>query len=290
MENNNNKLAVRNQISTIRFASFKGREIAEAATQDTPIGKLTNDEPIRQSLRYVFALIGLKAENLPTEIQKMVLLEFIQTELKLFTPTEIKLAFRMAVAGELNVELSHFQNFNAMYLANVMNAYREKRGAALTELNQKMTLAETKREPTEAEKIATFWGYVDGVIMSIWDQFVKTKRMDWSRVYGSDHVFLTLEKMELINLTVAEKNAILAEAETQVKQKLELEQPESRDRAREIRKLRDALSEGQVPQSVQQQIVTRARQISVEQLFHNMINSNIDFRQTIESIKSNQHE
>ncbi len=283
-------MVVRNPISTIQFASFKGREIAEAATQDTTIRELTDDEPIRQSLRYVFALIGLKAENLPTDIQKMVLLEFIQTELKTFTPAEIKLAFKMAVAGELNVELSHFQNFNAMYLANVMNAYKEKRGAALIEMNNKLKALEPKKEPTEAERIASFWDYVENYIGPRWDQFVKTKRIDWVHVFGSDHLFLTLEKLELINLTIAEKNEIMKIAESQVKAKLENERPESRDRAREIRQLRDALSEGLTPQSLQTQIVTRARQIAVEQLFQSMLDSNMDFHQTIQSIKSNGYE
>jgi len=290
MENNNNKMVVRNPISTIQFASFKGREIAEAATQDTPIRNLIDDEPIRQSLRYVFALIGLKAENLPTDIQKMVLLEFIQTELKQFTPEEIKLAFRMAVAGELNVEISHFQNFNAMYLANVMNAYKEKRGAALIEMNNKLKALEPKTEPTEAERIASFWDYVENYIGPRWDQFTKTKRIDWINVFGSDHMFLTLEKMGLIQLSIADKNEIMKIAEPQVKQRLESERPESRDRAREIRQIRDALSDGLTPQSIQQQFVTRARQIAVERLFQSMLESNIDFRETIQSIKSNQYE
>jgi hypothetical protein len=291
MSNNNNKTVVRNPISTIQFASFKGREIAEAATQDTPIRDLTNDEPIRQSLRYVFALIGLKAENLPTDVQKIVLLEFIQTELKHFTPEELKLAFRMAVAGELNVEISHFQNFNAVYLANVMNAYKEKRGLALTEMNQKLKALEPKKEPTEAEQIAAFWEYMEQFVGSKFEQYRTNKRIDWENVFGSDHMFIQLEKLGIIHLTINRKNEIMKIAETQVKTQWENERSQSRDRVREIRQLREALAEGlKPPQNFQQKVVTRARELAIEQTFASMLESNIDFKETIQSIKSNQYE
>jgi len=284
-------MVVRNPISTIQFASFKGREIAEAATQDTPIRDLIDDEPIRQSLRYVFALIGLKAENLPTDVQKIVLLEFIQTELKHFTPEELKLAFRMAVAGELNVEISHFQNFNAMYLSNVMNAYKEKRGAALIEMNQKLKAMEPKKEPTEAEQIAAFWEYMEQFVGSKFEQYRTTKQIDWDKVFGSDHMFIQLEKLGIIHLTVDRKNEIMKIAETQVKTQWENERSQSRDRVREIRQLREALAEGlKPPQNFQQKVVTRARELAIEQTFASMLESNIDFKETIQSIKSNQYE
>lgn len=284
-------MVVRNPISTIQFASFKGREIAEAATQDTPIRDLIDDEPIRQSLRYVFALIGLKAENLPTDIQKIVLLEFIQTELKHFTPEELKLAFRMAVAGELNVEILHFQNFNAVYLSNVMNAYKEKRGAALTEMNQKLKALEPKKEPTEAEQIAAFWDYMEQFVGSKFEEYRTTKRIDWDKVFGSDHMFIQLEKLGIIHLSVQTKNEIMKIAETQVKNQWENERSQSRDRVREIRQLREALAEGlKPPQNFQQKVVTRARELAIEQTFASMLESNIDFKETIQSIKSNQYE
>lgn len=291
MQNNNNTTVVRNPISTIQFASFKGREIAEAATQDTQIQNLVDDESIRQSLRYVFALIGLKAENLPTDIQKVVLLEFIQTELKHFTPEEIKLAFRMAVAGELNVEISHFQNFNAMYLSNVMNAYKEKRGAALTEMNQKLRALEPKKEPTEAEQIAAFWDYMEQFVGSKFEEYRTNKRINWENVFGSDHMFIQLEKLGIIHLTINRKNEIMKIAESQVKTKWENERTKSRDRVRQVRQLREALANGVgSPKSFQQQAVTRAREIAIEETFKSMLDSNIDFNQTIQSIKSNQYE
>jgi hypothetical protein len=291
MSNNNNKVVVRNPISTIQFVTFKGREIAEAATQDTPIRDLTNDEPIRQSLRYVFALIGLKAENLPTDVQKIVLLEFIQTELKHFTPEELKLAFRMAVAGELNVEISHFQNFNAVYLANVMNAYKEKRGLALTEMNQKLKALEPKKEPTEAEKIAAFWEYMEQFVGSKFEQYRTNKRIDWENVFGSDHMFIQLEKLGIIHLTINRKNEIMKIAETQVKTKWENERSNSRDKVRQVRQLREALATGiGSPKNFQQQVITRAREIAIEETFKSMLESNIDFQETVQSIKSNQYE
>ena len=86
-----------------------------------------NDEPIKQVLRYVFTLVGIRADQIPDEIQKAVLIDFIRAELQNFTLPEFKIAFTMAVKGDLNVDPNPFGQFSALYLSNILKAYTRRK-------------------------------------------------------------------------------------------------------------------------------------------------------------------
>jgi len=53
------------------------------------------------------------------------LIQFIQKNYGGHTPDEIRLAFDLAVSGELDVEdVKCYENFSPLYFAQIMNAYR----------------------------------------------------------------------------------------------------------------------------------------------------------------------
>ena len=82
-------------------------------------------EPLKQALRYAMVLVGIKAHNVPNDREKAVLIQFIQKNYGGHTPDEIRLAFDLAVSGELNVEdVKCYENFSPLYFAQIMNAYR----------------------------------------------------------------------------------------------------------------------------------------------------------------------
>lgn len=89
------------------------------------ICQLLDIEPIKQSLRYAFMLVGLRANNLPSEEEKAVLINFILKNYGGHTPEEIRLAFEMAVSGELGIDPNCYENFSVLYFSKIMNAYRE---------------------------------------------------------------------------------------------------------------------------------------------------------------------
>jgi hypothetical protein len=210
----------------MQFRSFNGREIVEAS-RDTQIRNLTDQESIKMSLRYIFTLVGLKSENLPSELQKMVLIEFIESEFAWMTPEEMKLAFKMAVAGKLDVEINHFQNFSSIYFAAVANAYREKRGAALTEYNQKMIDMTTKPHPSDDEKKMMFWGFVDECLLKRWDKFAAGQSIHWPSVAGIEHIFRTMEQLGFV-LENTDKTKIVEIAKGQITDQINREKPETR--------------------------------------------------------------
>jgi hypothetical protein len=276
----------------MQFRSFNGREIVEAS-KDTQIRNLTDQESIKMSLRYIFTLVGLKVENLPSELQKMVLMEFIESEFGWMTPEEMKLAFRMAVAGKLDVEVNHFQNFSPVYFATIANAYREKRGAALTEYNSKIHEMTTKPDPSDDEKKMIFWGFVDECLLKRWDIFANGASLNWQTVAGIEHVFRTMEQLGFI-LNVDDKNKIMDVAKTQITKQIENEKPETRERAREIRSLRESLEAGALAFKQDQNLadITRRRcyELGMDHFFQTFRRQNTDFRAVVENIKNQQYE
>lgn len=276
----------------MQFRSFNGREIVEAS-KDTQIRNLTDQESIKMSLRYIFTLVGLKGENLPSELQKMVLIEFIESEFAWMTPEEMKLAFKMAVAGKLDVEINHFQNFSPIYFATVANAYREKRGAALTEYNQKMLEMTTKPHPSDDEKKMLFWGFVEECLLKRWDTFATGKSIHWPSVAGIEHIFRTMEQLGF-KLSTEDKSKIYEFAKTQITDQINREKPETRERAKEIRTLRESLESGEMAFRQNQNLadITRRRcyELTMEHFFQTFRSQNTDFRAVVEQIKNQQYE
>jgi hypothetical protein len=68
-------------------------------------------------------LVGLRGNNMPTEEEKFVLLNFIRSNFGNQTPEEIKLAFDWAVSGKLNVDAKCYENFSCEYFGRIMKAY-----------------------------------------------------------------------------------------------------------------------------------------------------------------------
>lgn len=78
-------------------------------------------------LRYVYALVGIRAQNLPANEEKAFLHAYIFQHYGNHTPAEIRLAFDMAIQGQLDLEPSEvkcYENFSPMYFATIMRAYR----------------------------------------------------------------------------------------------------------------------------------------------------------------------
>ena len=84
-------------------------------------------EDIKQALRYVMVKIGLRSANWPSEEEKIILIQHIQKNFGNHTIDEIRLAFDMAISGQLDLgasEIACYENFSCLYFSNVMNSYR----------------------------------------------------------------------------------------------------------------------------------------------------------------------
>lgn len=101
-------------------------------------------------------IVGLRAQNYPDEIEKQVLLNFIQEHYGGHTPGEIKLAFEMAILRKLDVDPVCYENFSIAYFAGIMEAYRTW---AREQVNQLPAPELKPREFTRKEKLQLDFDY-----------------------------------------------------------------------------------------------------------------------------------
>lgn len=117
----------------------------------------TNPESILQTINYLYVLLSVKEDNRLNEIEESVLNGLIITSFNSYSLNEIKHAFRLALAGTIDVKL--YSKLDAITLSAVMKAYKKYKD---DKLKQELNRTKTPKMLTEAEKKA------------IEDEFVKT--------------------------------------------------------------------------------------------------------------------
>lgn len=87
--------------------------------------RLRHEEDLKQVLRYAMVLVGLRGNNMPTDEEKFVLLNFIRSNFGNQTPEEIRLAFDLAMSGKFSIDAKCYENFSCEYFGRIMKAYIE---------------------------------------------------------------------------------------------------------------------------------------------------------------------
>lgn len=83
----------------------------------------TDDLNIKQSLMYAMQCIGFDSSRINKEEIEFII-NFLKTNFKFFKTENIRAAFELGVKGELDIEMNHYQNFNTMYVSNVLQSYK----------------------------------------------------------------------------------------------------------------------------------------------------------------------
>lgn len=108
--------------------------------------RMASDETLSEAIKYCMAVVGIRAQNLPTQEEKALLLSFIRRHFAGNTTAEMKLAFDMAAAGKLSIDARAFENFTCIYVASIMEAYRHWASNEVKQLqlddSQKRTVSE----------------------------------------------------------------------------------------------------------------------------------------------------
>lgn len=86
------------------------------------VNEKTNDEII-QTLLYCIELIGFNPENTTSE-SLMLIANYIKNNFQFIDFNEIKEGFEHGIKGELDINLQHYQSFNALYVSNVIQSYK----------------------------------------------------------------------------------------------------------------------------------------------------------------------
>lgn len=78
---------------------------------------------IKQSLMYAMQCIGFDSSRINKEEIEFII-NFLKKNFKFFKTENIRTAFELGVKGELDIEMNHYQNFNTMYVSNVLQSYK----------------------------------------------------------------------------------------------------------------------------------------------------------------------
>lgn len=82
-------------------------------------------ENLKEVLRLCMVKVGLRANNWPQNEEKAVLIAHIVENYGGHTAEEVKLAFDMAISGNLDIDdVNCYENFSCAYFSKIMNAYR----------------------------------------------------------------------------------------------------------------------------------------------------------------------
>ncbi len=78
-----------------------------------------------EAIKYAILKVGIRAANMPVNIEWDVLINHVADNYGKHTPSEIILAFDMAISGKLDVDPVCYENFSCLYFSSIMNAYRK---------------------------------------------------------------------------------------------------------------------------------------------------------------------
>jgi len=163
--------------------------------------RLRHDEDIKQALRYSMILVGLRSNNMPSDEEKFVLINFIRSNFGNLTPEEIKLAFEYAVAGKFNIDAKCYENFSCEYFGRIIKAYNEFAFEETRILRGKSKEIDSLPMPTndilKQQAIETANMYADQL----------RKNSDFKWIYGGlNHLFDILIMVEIIdNIEIQDK-------------------------------------------------------------------------------------
>lgn len=177
------------------------------AINDVKISSATVDE-IKQMLKLVMIKIGLRSQNWPSEEEKFVLREHIVSNFGGHTLREVKLAFEMAIAGHLCVDVNCFENFSCLYFSNIMTAYRSwaKQVHEYMRQSEKPLMIEDKRDLTDSE-------------MQEWvNEWIKDFKQLKSILLIPTILYDWLTEKGEIELTNKEKNILLHETAVSIRE------------------------------------------------------------------------
>lgn len=88
----------------------------------TSSSNISYEQQVKNFLKSLCHQIGVNPDSLPPEQGKKIT-EYIIDNLENFTIYDIAMAVKIGLAGKLDINLSHYQNFSSLYISNLMQSY-----------------------------------------------------------------------------------------------------------------------------------------------------------------------
>lgn len=82
---------------------------------------------VEDMFKVIFVLAGVKKQHIPNQLESLLLYEHLVKQYGNHTLDEMKLAFELAISGELEMpmnEIKTYDNFSVMYVSKILDYYR----------------------------------------------------------------------------------------------------------------------------------------------------------------------
>ncbi len=287
------KVELENQISLLPSGNFKREIVRSAYGPKIRDIRPEKDETIKNALRYIFTLVGLKADNIPDDTQKLVLLNFVRNDLGHYGLEELSIAFHMLLKGELGLseaDAEHYQNFSAKYLSTVMNAYhRTAREKALKKFRQLQLEEDKKSEKlSQADKDAIEKQFFRDSIIDPYKDYLETGVLSFGILpYRIVYEALT-DRLKFIDLSREEKIVIYQEAIATVKSRMN-KPTQDPEKHKEMVALIRRIQEQNFGVVMKDDLVAVSHEISIRNFFEKAKQDGIDIEGMIETFCKENH-
>lgn len=175
--------------------------VAKALSDRRMSEKEVTNEQIKEALRYCMLIVGIRANNMPANEEKQLLVDFVRRTYSGLSVLEIKLAFDMAIADRLELQdWKCYENFSCAYVSTILKAYCKW-------VNQNVKYESNKRE-NEAELTALPPGETDW--SDEWEKIKESARKGAFRgEFITTCIYDWLKRNKMITLSGAERWQLL---------------------------------------------------------------------------------
>ena len=185
----------------------------------------TTNQQIVNKLKYIIVLVG--CDKLPNNEETLILVDFIKNDLKKYYLEEMVLAFKLALKGEIEADLNHYNTFSVNYLCRVMRVYEKWRQKNYKPkqnimINEKNSLSDEEKEQIVKEGLV--------------DEYTHYKLKKEFKSICPQIYLDYLWKNKLIKPTEKEIKDIKTLSETELKSRLDAEKSTSNN-IYEVRKI-----------------------------------------------------
>lgn len=239
-------------------------------------------QEIKKLLGQLFILTGLRKENFPDDLQTGVLIQFIFEDLGQYSPEEIKLAFRLAIKGELNVESNHYQSFSAPYIASIMSGYGKIRSTAIRAIraNENALKIDSKMEHTDQEKKNIRKDYILTCILKPYQHFLKTGGLTFG-ITPMSIIYKTLVgDLKLLNVEPERKKEMYFKAVEMARKTLD-RPVQTMEEHRSLQSLREKVERDGIENAMLADIKSYCYEMAVKEFYHQCKADGIDLEALI---------
>jgi hypothetical protein len=168
-----------------------------------------------------------------TEVELVVICQFIYDNFKRFTLEDIKLAMNWAISGKIDMQFVSTKSINAMYVSKALNQYEEEKRAIVQRIVEAKESYERKRsreekiEVTPKEKAETF----KTLLLDAYNDY----KQNGSFVDFQDFIYNWMRNNKILNPTQKDINDAMIYGETKLREVKQLEL-QDKDKAKNLTK------------------------------------------------------